>query len=52
MRKSFLITETNFKIQPGYTLICNIVDEVSNILGNAYPELIQNKEKVICGRAI
>lgn len=47
MRKSFLITETYFKIQPGYSLICDIIDEVTFNLGNAYPELIKNNEKVI-----
>lgn len=46
MRKSFLLAETNFKAQPGYNLICDIVNEVSNNLGNAYPELIKNNEKV------
>lgn len=46
MRKSFLLAENIFKIQPGYTLICNIVNEVSNNLGNAYPELVENNEKV------
>lgn len=46
MRKSFLLAETNFKTRPGYTLMCDIVDEVSNSLGNAYPELVKNNEKV------
>lgn len=49
MRKSFLLAETNFKIQQGYTLVCDIVDEVSNMLGDAYPELVKNNKKVtIC----
>jgi len=26
--------------------VCDIVDEVSNILGDAYPELVKNNEKV------
>lgn len=46
MRKSFILAETNFEIQPGYSLVCDIVDEVTNSLGNAYPELIKNNEKV------
>lgn len=46
MRKSFLLTETHFKIQPGYTLLCNIVDEVSKSLGDTYPELAKNNKKV------
>ncbi|XP_008178686.1 alanine--tRNA ligase, mitochondrial [Acyrthosiphon pisum] len=46
IRKSFILAETNFKIQPGYTLICDIANEVSNSLGNVYPELIKNNEKV------
>lgn len=46
MRKSFLLAETNFKTELGCTLICDIVNEVSNNLGNAYPELIKNNEKV------
>lgn len=46
IRKSFILAETNFKVQPGYTLLCDIADEVSNSLGNVYPELIKNNEKV------
>lgn len=46
MRKLFLLIETNFKVQPGYNLMCDIVDEVSNNLGNVYPELIKNNKKV------
>lgn len=46
MRKSFLLAETNFNILPGYVLICNIVNEVSKSLGSAYPELVENNEKV------
>jgi len=46
MRKLFLLIETNFKIQPGYTLMCDIVNEVSNNLGITYPEMIKNSEKV------
>lgn len=46
IRKSFLLTETHFKIQPGYSLLCDIADEILNILGDAYPELIENNKKV------
>ncbi|XP_026821859.1 alanine--tRNA ligase, mitochondrial-like isoform X2 [Rhopalosiphum maidis] len=46
IRKSFLMAETNFKIQPGYSLMCDITNEVSNSLGNVYPELVKNNEKV------
>lgn len=46
MRKSFLLAEINFKIQPGYTLMCDIVHEVSKSLGHTYPELVKNIEKV------
>lgn len=48
IRKSFLLAETNFEIQQGYTLVCDIVDEVTNSLANAYPELVKNNEKVNC----
>jgi len=40
------MAETNFKIQQGYTLMCDIANEVSNSLGNVYPELINNNKKV------
>lgn len=46
MRKSFLLTETHFKIQPGYTLLSDIVDSITNSLGDAYPELVKNNKKV------
>lgn len=46
MRKLFLLAETNFNVQPGYILISNIANEVSKSLGSAYPELIDNNEKV------
>lgn len=41
------MAEVNFKIQSGYTLMCDIANEVSTSLGNVYPELIKNNEKVI-----
>ncbi|XP_025408672.1 alanine--tRNA ligase, mitochondrial isoform X2 [Sipha flava] len=46
MRKSFLLTETHFKIQPGYTLLYDIADEIVNSLGDTYPELVENNKKV------
>jgi len=52
MRKSFLLAETNFKIQQGYTLMCDIVNEVSNVLGDTYPELVKNNEKVNCNNVV
>lgn len=52
MRKSFLLIETNFKIQPGITLMCDIVDEVANSLGHVYPELVKNNEKVNCNSTV
>lgn len=48
MRKSFLLIETNFKIQTATTLMCDIVDVVSKSLGSAYPELVKNNKKVNC----
>lgn len=51
MRKLFLLSETHFKIQSGYTLMCDIADEVSNTLGNTYPELIKNNQKVCYKRS-
>jgi len=32
--------------------MCDIVDEVSKSLGNAYPELVKNNEKVDCNSTV
>ncbi|XP_050420574.1 alanine--tRNA ligase, mitochondrial-like [Adelges cooleyi] len=46
MRKSFLLTENNFKVQPAFGLMSSIANEVSNCLGDTYPEIRRNLEKV------
>lgn len=47
MYKSFLLAEKHFKIKSGYSMMCDIAYEVSNNLGNFYPELVKNSEKVL-----
>ncbi|XP_050544706.1 alanine--tRNA ligase, mitochondrial-like isoform X2 [Daktulosphaira vitifoliae] len=46
IRKSFIMTETCFNVQPALSLILKIVDEVVENLGQTYPELKQNLQKV------